>query len=415
MSIVSRYIARSVVPAVLLGALLSACGAPTQSAVTPQPATSPATSAPAATIVPAATDAPTAAPTSLPQATVAPQVTTAPQATAAPPTAQPTTVPVAEAELLYIDQGALFSQSATGGQPRQLAAIQGTFLGAVVADDAVLVLLEDGIARIQLSDRTSERVVTFEAKAQGGSRLLAADNYVFYAARFDEGDAPFGKTRVGYYNRTDGSTKQLLIVDGAAEPLGLTAQKDGLYLLPRGQDPAFGTVRVVDLASGQVSAELMVEGEGQAVLSPDGRVLAATARRFTTGDANDPGQDLIQLYDMTADPPTRQEIVPPQAPSAANSLFWSPDSRTLYFALGRGTIYELTESYGLWRLDIASGQAAQVSDADLRNSWIDWISTDGTRAVVAHPQEVAPEVLDLTTGSVEPLAVPGTAFLVGWR
>lgn len=309
----------------------------------------------------------------------------------------------------------LFSQPVPGGQPRQVAALPSAFLAAAAAGDAALVLSEEGIERIQLSDGASTRLVTFDTKAQGGSHLLADEGYIFYAARFEDPVAPFGKTQVGYYSIADGSVKQLLTVDRAAEPLGLTAQKDALYLLPRGQDPSFIGVQVVDLASGEIAAELPIEGEGQAALAPDGSSLATTARRFKPGDASDPGQDLIYLYDLRTATPARQEIVPPQAPSAANSLFWSPNSSAVYFALGKGNLYEMTESYGLWKLDVASGQPAQISDADLRHGWIGWTNADGTHAIVGYPQEVDPEVIDLTTGALSPLAVPGTAMLVGWE
>jgi hypothetical protein len=398
MMIVSRYIARGIAPAALLAALLGACGAPTQSAATPQPT---AVATTVATTIPAATTAPV--PTIVP--------TSAPQPTAVPPTAEPETA----SDLLYVDQGVLFSQPVSGGQPRQVAALPSTFLGVAVAGDAALVLHEEGVDRIQLSDGTSKRLVTFDTKAQGGSRLLADEGYVFYAARFEDPVAPFGKTQVGYYNIAEGSVKQLLTVDRAAEPLGLTAQKDGLYLLPRGQDPSFIGVQVVDLASGEIAAELPIEGEGQVALAPDGSFLATTARRFKPGDASDPGQDLLYLYDLRTATPARQEIAPPQAPSAANNISWSPDSSAVYFALGKGNLYEITASYGLWKLEVGSSQPVQISDANLLNSWVDWVSSDGGQAVVAHYQEVDPELLDLTTGALSPLAVPGTAMLVGWE
>jgi hypothetical protein len=402
MTIVSRYIARSIAPAAMLAVLLGACGAPTQSAATPQPtavATAEATTV--ATTMPAATAAP--APTTVP--------TSAPQPTAVPPTAEPE----AASDLLYVDQGVLFNQPVSGGQPRQVAALPSTFLGVAVAGDAALVLHEEGVDRIQLSDGASTRLVTFDTKAQGGSRLLSDDGYVFYAARFEDLVAPFGKTQVGYYSIADGSIKQLLTVDRAAEPLGLTARKDGLYLLPRGQDPSFIGVQVVDLASGEIAAELPIEGEGQVALAPNGSYLVTTARRFKPGDASDPGQDLLYLYDLRTATPARQEIVPPQAPSAANNISWLPDSSAVYFALGKGNLYEISASYGLWKLDVGSSQPVQISDANLLNSWVDWVSSDGEQAVVAHYQEVDPELLDLTTGALSPLAVPGTAMLVGWE
>ncbi len=253
MTIVSRYIARSVAPAALLAVLLGACGAPTQSTVSPQPTAVPTIAASAAP----ATAVPTAVPTIVP--------TGAPQPTAVPPTvvptAMPTAEPVAAGDLLYVDQGILFSQPVAGGQPRQVAALPSTFLDVAIVGDAALVLHAEGIERIELSDGASTRVMTFDTPAQPSSRLLADEGYVFYAARLDDPVAPFGKTQVGYYNLADGSLRQLLIVDGVAQPLGLTPQQDRLYLLPRGQDPSFGAAAGCrPWPAGEIAAELSADG-----------------------------------------------------------------------------------------------------------------------------------------------------------
>ena len=358
------------------------------------------------------TQSPTAQPTGLPAATAAPaQPTALPAPTSVPePTAQPASLP----ELYYVDQNAVFAQ-AIGGAARSVATIEGSVLSTALSGDTLLVLRDSGIERVHLPDGATSTVLTFESPAQPSSSLLAtSDGRIFYAARVEDPNAVFGKTTIGVYDAAGGAIKALQTVDGSARPLGLTPDGTGLYVLPVGGDPSFGQVRVIDAASGANRAELAVEGEGMAVVSPDGRMLAVTARRFSASDPNAEPDSLIYLYDLTQQPAKRTEIVPPQAPSAANNLFWSPDSRALYFALGAGNIYELKQSYGLWAYDVAAGKAAKLSDVDVLNTYVTG-SAASTIALLRATTSSGSQLIDLATGAPTPFAIAPSAMVAGWR
>lgn len=383
-------------PALALALALSGCGTQSPAA---QPTVLPVATSLPATAAPAPTSAPAAQPTAVPAPTSAPE-----------PTAQPVNLP----ELYYVDQNAVFAQ-AIGGAAHQIAPVDGSVLDTALSGDTLLVLRDSGIERVHLPDGAASDVLAFKSPAQPSSSLLAtSDGRIFYAARVEDPNAVFGKTEIGVYDVATGAIAPLQTADGAARPLGLTPDGKSLYVLPAGGDPSFGQVRVIDAASGADRAELAVEGEGTAVVSPDGRMLAVTARRFSASDPNAEPDSLIYLYDLTQQPAKRTEIVPPQAPSAANNLFWSPDSRALYFALGAGNIYELKQSYGLWVYDIASAKASKLSDVDVLNTFV----TDNAASnIVLLRRTISSDsaVLDLATGAPTPFDIAPNAMVAGWR
>lgn len=376
-------------PVLSLGFVISACGAQTAT--------------------PAPTSAPLPPATALP--TVAPAPTSVPLPNSAPePTAQPVPVP----ELYYIDQGSVFAQ-AIDGMPRKVASLSGTVLDATLVGDTLLVLRDTGLERIHLPDGAASTVQTFTPVAgPGSSLLLTRDQTIFYAAHVDDAQAVFGKTLIGSYDVARGTATTLLTADGSGRPLGLTPDGAGLYLLPVGGDPSFGQVQVIDVRTGAVRAELAVEGEGVPAVSPDGRRLVVPARRFSASDPNAEPASLVYLYDLTQQPVTRQEIVPPQAPSAANSLFWSPDSRAFYFALGAGNIYELTTSYGLWVYDITSSKASKLADVDVLNTFFGG-QTHSDVALLRRTMTQESQLIDLATGAATPFAIAPSAMIAGWR
>jgi hypothetical protein len=317
-------------------------------------------------------------------------------------------------ELYYIDQGSVFAQ-AIDGMPRKVASLSGTVLDATLVGDTLLVLRDTGLERIHLPDGAASTVQPFTPVAgPGSSLLLTRDQTIFYAAHVDDAQAVFGKTLIGSYDVARGTATTLLTADGSGRPLGLTPDGAGLYLLPVGGDPSFGQVQVIDVRTGAVRAELAVEGEGVPVVSPDGRRLVVPARRFSASDPNAEPASLLYLYDLTQQPVTRQEIVPPQAPSAANSLFWSPDSRAFYFALGAGNIYELTTSYGLWVYDITSSKASKLADVDVLNTFFGG-QTHSDVALLRRTMTQESQLIDLATGAATPFAIAPSALIAGWR
>jgi hypothetical protein len=406
-SLIRKYI-QTGLPALALGALLAACGG--QPASVSQPTLVPETTAAA---IPTSAPQPTAqpAPTSAPEPTRAPAPTAAPIPTSVP---EPTATPAPTAELFYVDQNKVYAQP-IGGAARQVADIPGEVLDAAVAGDMLLVLRAEGLVRVDLPNGTSTTVAKFKAPARAGSRLLATrDAKIFYAAWMDDPDKAFGNTQIGYYDVAAANVKPLILVDGGAAPLGLTPNGDGMYLLPLGGDPAFVRIQVVDLASGKVRADLAVEGEGMPVVSPDGRFLVTTARRFSASDPNAEPDSLLYLYDLTAQAPKARVITPPKAPSAATYPFWAPDSSAFYFALGTGNIYELKDSYGLWSYSVAADKAAQVADVNVLNSFFAEVNPAG-QVLQRQTMQASSQLVDLASGKPTPFAIAPNAIVAGWR
>lgn len=380
--------------AVLLASLLAGCGSQPTTTASP-------TSAPAPTSAPVPTEQP--APTSAPKPTEQPKPTAEPM---------PTEQPAAQPELYYADQGKLMVV-APGGQPREVASLPGNVLDAALTGDTLLVLREDGLAKIELPSGASGDVLTFARPARAGSRLLVARGQVFYAAWADTPDAVFGKTTLGVYDPQSGQARELTTAEGGAAPLGVTPDGQGLYVLPLGGDPSFVQLNVIGLSDGKPRAQLAVAGEGWPAVSPDGRYLITTAREFSQADPNAEPASMLYLYDLTTPAPQAQPITPPEGPSAAINPFWSPDSRGFYFALGQGNIYELKNSRGLWVYDLASGHAAQLADVDVLNSFFTQISPAG--AVLRRQTTGADsQLVDLASGAQLPIELPPSAVLAGW-
>ena len=380
--------------ALLLGGLLAGCGS--------QAAPASPTSAPQPTAQAAPTSAP--APTDQPKPTAMPAPTSAPA---------PTEAPAAQPELYYVDQGNLMAV-APNSQPREVASLPGNVLDAALTGDTLLVLREDGLAKIELPGGASSDVLTFDRPARAGSRLLLARGQVFYAAWADDPNAVFGNTIIGVYDPQSGQARDLTTAEGGAAPLGLTPDGQGLYVLPIGGDPSFVQLNVINLADGKPRAQLPVTGEGWPAVSPDGRYLITTAREFSQADPNAEPASLLYLYDLTAPAPQAQAITPPEGPSAATNPFWSPDSRGFYFALGQGNIYELKNSRGLWVYDLASGQAAQLADVDVLNSFFTQISPAGA-VLRRHTTSADSQLVDLASGAQLPIELPPSAVIAGWH
>lgn len=347
----------------------------------------------------------------MPASTSAPHPTLASRPTVAP---APTATPQPAAELFYVDQGVLFAQPA-GGAARRVADVGATIFDVALSGDALLALGPAGIGRINLSDGAGSAAVKFDTPAGVGSRLLVGrDQLVYYSAWFDDPNAVFGKSQIGYYDPKSGESKRLLTVEGRAAPLGLTPAGDGLYLLPIGGDPSFGQIQVVDIASGRVRAELAVAGETMPAVSPDGRMLIVPAREYNASDPSAEPASVLYLYDLTAKQVQPQVIAPPKGPSAAITPFWAPDGSAFYFGLGSGNIYELKNSYGLWRYTLATGAAESVGDVDMRSAWFNHVSPAGV-VLVRKTTSQQSQLVDLSNGAATPFALDPNAIVAGWH
>jgi Tol biopolymer transport system component len=106
---------------------------------------------------------------------------------------------------------------------------------------------------------------------------------------------------------------------------------------------------------------------------------------------------------------------PPRPAGAVRNGIWAPDGTGFYVAAGKGNIYELSESYGIWRYDLASGKPTQVSDANVvAYSYIDGISSDGAMLLLRNPQGGA-MLVNTVDGYATPIELAAEARVAGWR
>lgn len=323
--------------------------------------------------------------------------------------------------VLYVREGELFEQS--GDAPaRRLAdlAEAGPALAAAAVDDEVLVLRERGLQRVKLEDGASDTIQSFEQPVLLGQLVPVegGDRVIVQVVR-DEPGAPFGfATRIAIFDGSSGTVRELLAADELTEyttvqPLGLSADGNSLYLLPRGQDPSFVRLLEASLESGEIVADLPIEGEGEAALAPGGRRLAVTLRRLFP-DASP--EHIVALYDVTDQPPTRRMVSLPQASNLPTGLQWSPDGRFLYFALAAvdpsGQQPTLTS---LLRLDVNSGDVVEVAKVDIADGQPVTISPNGEWLLLRAMTGEQATLVHLPTGATEPLTLPPTAIIAGWQ
>jgi hypothetical protein len=361
------------------------------------------TATPAVSTPPAVTASPT-----VEQADAATPAASTPPAVATPPAG------VSFPALLVIDTDQRTLMEYRNGQAQQRFADLtegGTILDGMLVADAVVILQERGLRRIRLTDGDS-RFQSFNQTVRSGALIRAGDDTVIYEAKVDNPQAEFGVgTAIELYRTTDDSMKALLTLARNVGVLHMTADQQRLFLLPFGQDPSFGTLLVVNVGDGQVLEERAIEGEVFATISPDGRRLVTTSRRAASAGAQEEG--VLLDYDLTAPSATPQIISLPKAPGHAWRLTWSPDSRALYFLLRPGDIYdEPATSFGVYRLDAASGVVEQVTETAPVDAFL---RTDGQWLMLRHSGERRVTMINLATRSSTVVDLPTQAIVVGWR
>ena len=293
--------------------------------------------------------------------------------------------------LIFVVENRILEQRA-GEDAHQAAELPeaGMALDALRSGNTLLILCEAGLQRVNLAAGSSELVSDFDSPVRFGELILAGDGeHVLYSVVADDLAAEFGlRTSVGIYSLETDTTRQVLSSPQNLRVLGLTPDRQGLYLLPVGQDPDFGSLLLVELEGGEVIKELPVFGSGFAVLAPDGQWLATMGQESS-----------LSLYDLEASPPALVSYALPESPSYIAALTWSPDSLSLYFLLNPGSPWEAPEkSLGLWRLDIASGDISQVAPVDEAGMHIRTISPDGRWLLLEHESRLDSMWIDLSSG-----------------
>lgn len=321
----------------------------------------------------------------------------------------PTSLPA----FLYFLDGDLFEQ--TGNQsPHLITSLPQTssIEASVRLGDQLIVLTEAGVINIDLQAKTSSTVLAFAPPVRYGSLLQVGQGEgLIYQAVVDDFSV-LGSTRtyLGLYDLATDKTTPLADFPQAVTALGLSADQENVYLLPRGQDPGFIKVLALSLKTGEISFEMPFLGYGNPVLSPAGNYLVALYETPTTNN-EDVGTGILSLKDLnqlTSDP---QKILLPHPPSHAEYLVWSPDERYLYFALASESLFSDAleyprSSYGLWRLEIQTGTLIQVTEDAPQRAPFGLVSSDGRWLLLRHQDSDLAVRLDLPTGALQQYILP---------
>ncbi|OGN75732.1 MAG: hypothetical protein A2X25_02910 [Chloroflexi bacterium GWB2_49_20] len=316
--------------------------------------------------------------------------------------------------LFYILDNKLFEQ--VGDPPgKEIANLPDAdqILAAFRTGNILLVMREQGIQRLKLSDSTTEMIFNFDKPARYGNFISASEGHnVFFITIVDDPQAEFSMAcKVGFYDLNLDTITPVITYPNAMRILGSTKDNLGLYLLYTGQSTDFGRIFLVDIKKGEIAQELAFQGELVASLAPDGRLLA------TLNPSYDPLENTLGIFDLTSLPGTPPRTYKlPKAPSfIPGSFLWSPDSRILYFNLMSGYYWDAPpsgpEPYGLWQLDTESGEMSQPSNGTEAAFYLERISTDGEWLLLRGREEVI--WVNAYTGAQKAIGLPGNAFLVG--
>ncbi len=323
---------------------------------------------------------------------------------------------------LYVHQGILWEQAGAGA-PRQVTPLpQGSsVLAARLVGDTLLLLREQGVERIGLSDVSSDVVRSFDFRARFGSLDATPDGKrVIYAASVEDPRSSFGAAaRLGVYDVETGAsravtpTAELAAYPGLA-PLGLTPDGANMYLLPRGQDPAFARVAVVAVETGQLVRDLPISGEGGVSLSSDGTVAVATGPCRPTSEA---GLliNVLQFYDLRQNPLQPREIPLPPAPCPLSGLAWAPDNSALYAVTTGDPSTAPGRPATVLRIDARTGAVTPVATLDQAEHHLLALSPDGRWLLLRRATEPRATLLTLPNGEPAEIDLPVEAVFAGWR
>ncbi len=187
-------------------------------------------------------------------------------------------------------------------------------------------------------------------------------------------------------------------------------ERKRLLLVPRSEQPVFRELRFYDTTSGQLVDTYPAEGQGDVLVSPDGRYVLT--EQFTDSGAQ------FALYDLQAQGEARPKIWPHEKGAYSMFPLWSPDGRQVAYLLRRDQEGESDpiEALGLWVLDIATGQAHRILEEDTPFSSLGSWTPEGDYIVGYHEADqgshyyaVHPDGRDRRT-----LSLPTQTQILGW-
>jgi Tol biopolymer transport system component len=316
-----------VLMALLVAALLSACGAPATQAPSPtQPAAPATTSAPAATVVPQATAAPAA--TSAPAATTALAATAAPQPTAAP---QATAAPAGTGVL----PAALYFVSNPEGQNNQIWRLErdGKARTKIVEEPPA----KEMLTIVEFDISPADGSLAYLIQGQGGHTLVRTDA----DGQNRKELLPLSSINTPRWS-PDGKSIAISVFQAPGQTTGMAG---GVYLVPAdGGEPKLLQANDTIADPNNPSPEARTYSPGS--WSPDGSKLLMSA--FS------PVVELCEAAVKTVATGELVKLSAPQGMTACGSGAWSPDGKSIYLTLSRPG-YQAPVP-GLWRADTGTGE-----------------------------------------------------------
>ncbi|MFO7918026.1 MAG: hypothetical protein R6V13_08110 [Anaerolineae bacterium] len=338
-------------------------------------------------------------PTSAPRAPQ-PSPTTTPTSTAASqePTTSPTpaktpspTTLSAEPEsedqqmgLVFAHDGKIYRGDRFGQQSTEIADISRledwdfTLGFLAIADMGNLYIIDLNHGEMHNVELQGEIVYSHVLWGTSGQRLL-------HAAIVEDETAPTFARSVDL--RTVGHDGEILSEMRLEDLSGVNLLRyddraEEVLLIPQGGDPAFTKAEYYDIKSGERQRTVAIQGEGEAMASPDGRYLLT--------ERLDPEQGAqLALYNLSAEAEEAEETEPRtwQHPADSHSVShtWSPDGEYVAYLLQDGASFaDSTEGLGLWVLDVTSMKAEKVmEEKSLSSTVVDW-TPDGEYIVGYH-------------------------------
>jgi len=320
--------------------------------------------------------------------------------------------------------GNTFVKQVGNGNPEMIAEVPvaASVHTAVLTNNELFILDEQGIMQVNLADETYARLVTFDVPALAG-QLTSFDkgSTIIYSAIIEDLSTQSSFATVIGEIEPKRKTEMFKSYQTTwVDLIGLTKDGKGLFLRPVGQDPEFDRIWLLDISKNDAVEDVYIQGIGTLVtsLSPNAQFLVTMGQiPITEEQPEQPPPEMeavLSLYDLSSsDLPTHRDFALPNSPSHFREVLWSGNSQRVYFLLLSGKYWEEpTTSYGIWSFDIKTAEMSQivpVSDVDLALSRI---SPDGEWILLAHQSKGGVLSVHIPTGKSQFIDIPKEALIV---
>ena len=143
---------------------------------------------------------------------------------------------------------------------------------AIILEDSVVAITKSGLFRVYRRSGKIDPITKFP-DMDGRGNLLSIDSEW---ASFSWLDRARSSTLIGMIDVTNWRVSSCVMNPGAFSIVGINHERSHVFLQPRGQDPSYGELLMVDIESCLPDGNSVVRGYGTAAVSADGsRVITA--------------------------------------------------------------------------------------------------------------------------------------------